>query len=155
VQENLHRALGGYFYRGLLFFVVTLPPLVLIGGLKKGLIADDPRALHVFLLYYVGLAVVWLGWQVLRHRALPRAVRDHLWRGVHVPRWAGLRDTAVFCGIVASVFHGIYLYMWWGGGRHYAPATPFSWALFAAFSFWIVTCYLYLVGQWVRRRRPR
>jgi tetratricopeptide (TPR) repeat protein len=153
LKENLQRALAKYFSRGLFLWAWVLPPLVLLVGLKAGVIPEEDRTFHIFWGYYIILACIWVTLQFLKHRLLPESVRNYIRRVVHEPFWRGLRDIVVFCGVISSFFHAIYLYMWWSGGSTYGPQSAFTWRLFVAFSFWIVTCYAYLFSEWIRKRR--
>jgi tetratricopeptide (TPR) repeat protein len=155
VQYNLRRALVGYFAHSFFLAAALAGPPVLLISLKAGVVTDEERAFRVFWIYCLVLGTAWVGVQILRHRSLPLSVRNHLWRAVHLPFWAGLRDLVVFCGIVSSFFHGIYLYLWWSRGSHWAPGSALTWRLFVAFTFWILTCYLYVISEWIRRRRLR
>lgn len=155
VQQNLRRALGAYFAHRF-FLAAALPgPPLLIFSLKMGIISDQDRAFRIFWIYYLVLGATWASLQILGHCSLPSSLRDHLWQAVHRPFWAGLRDLVVFCGIVSSFFHAIYLCLWWNGGSEWAPGSPLTWRLFAVFTFWILACYLYVISDWMRRRRLR
>jgi len=79
-RENLNMARAGYFGRGLVLFALLLPLVVLFGDVSKGLIVGEPRAYGLFLLYILAFLGGWLAFAFVRHRALPRAVRDHLTR---------------------------------------------------------------------------